>query len=47
MFSSVFIRQSRLNFNDVKLFDYPEFAEPFKDAIRANDEKTLPFSQDN
>jgi len=25
--------------NDVKIFDYPKFAEPFKDAIRANAER--------
>ncbi|MCX6277096.1 MAG: hypothetical protein NT004_03245 [Bacteroidetes bacterium] len=25
--------------NNVKVFDYPKFAEPFKDAIRANAER--------
>ena len=25
--------------NEVRIFDYPKFAEPFKDAIRANAER--------
>jgi hypothetical protein len=33
--------------NEVRIFDYPKFAEPFKDAIRANAERIAKEGSDD